>query len=198
MGLNQVFVDESGDLGGSKSNKWYFVIVAVLCDENAIGTTIRGISERFGLSELKFRELSYDEKVEAIRLLSLLEFNYVVLSKNDRGLQNWLDRSKHNKSLAARKLHGALVQGLHSYVAPQIIVVDRNQYSRDISEFLAKRYSITIIPDDSQKRAGLQLADAMANIIYLHYQYGNKELIDMIRDKIIFKRFVGEKELRRL
>jgi len=198
--VTQVFVDESGDLGGSRSNKRYFVIAAVLCEEAAIKTTIREISKRFGLSELKFSELSYDEKVEAVKMLSPLEFNvaYVVLSKNDRELRDWLDRSKRNKSLAAMKLHGALVQGLQSYGVPQIIVVDRSQYSKDISGFLSKRYSIAVVPDDSQKRAGLQLADAMANIIYLHYQYKNGELIDEIRDKIIFRRFINERELRRL
>ncbi|WP_167729072.1 DUF3800 domain-containing protein [Thermococcus nautili] len=195
-----MFVDESGDLGGSRSNKRYFVIAAVLCEEAAIKTTIQDISKKFGLPELKFSELSYDEKVEAVKMLSPLEFKvaYVVLSKNDRKLRDWLDKSKRNKSLAAMKLHGALVQGLQSYGAPQIIVVDRSQYSKDISGFLSRRYSIAVVPDDSQKRAGLQLADAMANVIYLNYQYRNSELIDKIRDKIIFGRFINERELRRL
>ncbi|CAI1492347.1 conserved protein of unknown function [Thermococcus nautili] len=198
--MTQVFVDESGDLGGSRSNKRYFVIAAVLCEEAAIKTTIQDISKKFGLPELKFSELSYDEKVEAVKMLSPLEFKvaYVVLSKNDRKLRDWLDKSKRNKSLAAMKLHGALVQGLQSYGAPQIIVVDRSQYSKDISGFLSRRYSIAVVPDDSQKRAGLQLADAMANVIYLNYQYRNSELIDKIRDKIIFGRFINERELRRL
>ncbi|WP_169730292.1 DUF3800 domain-containing protein [Thermococcus nautili] len=195
-----MFVDESGDLGGSRSNKRYFVIAAVLCEEAAIKTTIQDISKKFGLPELKFSELSYDEKVEAVKMLSPLEFKvaYVVLSKNDRKLRDWLDKSKRNKSLAAMKLHGALVQGLQSYGAPQIIVVDRSQYSKDISGFLSRRYSLAVAPGDSQKRAGLQLADAMANVIYLHYQYKNGELIDEIRDKIIFGRFINERELRRL
>lgn len=200
MRVTQAFVDESGDLGGSKSKKRYFTLAAVLCNENAIETRIRRISQTFALPELKFSDLSYDEKVGATELLSSLEFSvaYVVLSKNDGGLQVWLDKSKHNKSLEAIKLYGALVSGLRPYLPRMAIVVDRNQYSGPVSKSLVKKYSVNVIPDDSQKRAGLQLADAMANIVYLHYQHKNGELIGMIRDKIIFERLINEKSLRKL
>jgi len=46
-------------------------------------------------------------------------------------------------------------------------------------------------------RPGLQLADAIANTVYIHYQHKNEELLGIIEDKIISKRFIAEKEILR-
>ena len=46
-------------------------------------------------------------------------------------------------------------------------------------------------------RLGLQLADAVANTVYLHYQHKNEELLEILEDKIIFKRFIAEKDILR-
>jgi len=56
---------------------------------------------------------------------------------------------------------------------------------------------VKVTADDSFIRSGLQLADAVANTVYLHYQYKNEELIRIIEDKVIFRRFINEKEIPR-
>ena len=58
----QLFIDESGDLGGAKSDKRYFVVAGVICEEEEVSHTLKPLLREFGLPELKFNRLSYDEK----------------------------------------------------------------------------------------------------------------------------------------
>ena len=115
-----------------------------------------------------------------------------MLSKNSEGLKRWLDKSKRNKLLAAKLLHSTLISGLGFSEA----IIDRSHYSKELSNWLALN-GINVTADDSLIRPGLQLADAVANTLYLHYQHKNKELIGIIEDKIIFRRFITEKEVQR-
>ena len=190
----ELFIDESGDLGGIKSNKRYFVVAGVVCEEEKVSHTIKPLLRELSLPELKFSRLSYEEKKVVLSKLAALDFGivYTVLSKNDETLNRWLDRSKRNKLLAAKALHSALILGLGF---PEVIL-DRSHYSKELSKWLA-REGIKVTADDSLIRPGLQLADAVANTVYLHYQHKNKELLGVIEDKIIFKRFITEKEILR-
>ncbi len=190
----QLFIDESGDLGGAKSGKRYLVVAGVICEEGEVSHTLKPLLQEFGLPELKFNRLSYDEKKIALSKLATLDFSiaYVVLSKNDETLKRWLDRSKRNKLLAAKVLHFTLISQLGF---PEVIL-DRSHYSKELSKWLA-RYGVKVIADDSLMRLGLQLADAVANTVYLHYQHKNEELLEILEDKIIFKRFIAEKDILR-
>ncbi len=112
----ELFIDESGDLGGIKSNKRYFVVEGVVCEEEKVSHTIKPLLRELSLPELKFSRLSYEEKKVVLSKLAALDFGivYTVLSKNDETLKRWLDRSKRNKLLAAKALHSALILGLGS------------------------------------------------------------------------------------
>ena len=190
----QLFIDESGDLGGAKSSKRYFVVAGVMCEEEEVSHTMKSLLQEFGLPELKFNRLSYDEKKIVLSKLATLDFSiaYTVLSKNDETLKRWLDRSKRNKLLAAKVLHSTLISQLGFPEA----ILDRSHYSKELSKWLA-RYGVKVTTDDSLMRPGLQLADAIANTVYIHYQHKNEELLGIIEDKIISKRFIAEKEILR-
>ncbi|CAB50120.1 DUF3800 domain-containing protein [Pyrococcus abyssi] len=189
----ELFIDESGDLGGLKSPKRYFIVAGVLCDENKTEKPIKELARRFNLNELKFSKLKYEDKVQATEVISTLNFeiSYVVLSKNSIQLKLWLDKSKKNKNLAARVLYSTLIKGLGWSSS---VIIDQSHYSRDISRFLAKEYRVKVSSQDSSLRPGLQLADAIANILYLHYQFKDKELYEMIKDEVIFTKFLNEKK----
>ncbi|WP_297065243.1 DUF3800 domain-containing protein [Thermococcus sp.] len=85
----QLFIDESGDLGGVKSGKRYFVVAGVICEEEEVSHTLKPLLQEFDLPELKFNRLSYDEKKLALLKLATLDFSiaYSVLSKNDETLK---------------------------------------------------------------------------------------------------------------
>jgi len=51
----QLFIDESGDLGGAKSSKRYFVVAGVMCEEEEVSHTMKSLLHEFGLPELKFK-----------------------------------------------------------------------------------------------------------------------------------------------
>ncbi len=128
----QLFIDESGDLGGVKSGKRYFVVAGVICEEEEVSHTLKPLLQEFDLPELKFNRLSYDEKKLALLKLATLDFSiaYSVLSKNDETLKEWLDRSKKNKLLAAKVLHSTLISQLGF---PEVIL-DRSHYSKELSK----------------------------------------------------------------
>ncbi|NJF25065.1 DUF3800 domain-containing protein [Thermococcus sp. Bubb.Bath] len=189
-----LFVDESGDLGGSRSRGRYFVLAGVLCEEKDIAPAIQSIIRERNVPELKFSRFPYSGELKVLRRLSSLDFEvvYVVLSKNSDALRAWLDRSGGNKSIAARVLYSELFRITGFSEA----IVDRSHYSGDISRCLS-RFGVEISAEDSYLRPGLQLADAIANVGYLHYQHKNEELFEVIRDKILAERFVTEKEILR-
>ncbi|QDA30335.1 DUF3800 domain-containing protein [Thermococcus indicus] len=190
----KLFIDESGDLGGMRSGKRYFIVAGVVCDESEARQHIKGTLRDLKSPELKFSRLSYENKRKALSLLSTIDFmaGYAVLSKNDRGLMEWLDKSKKNKLLTAGFMHWVLISGMGFSEA----VIDRSHYSREITRLLSRR-GITITSEDSMRSSCLQLADAVANVVYLRYQHRNTELFGMLNEKLTFEWFTGERGLRK-
>jgi len=132
----QLFIDESGDLGGTKSSKRYFVVAGVICEEDKVSRILKPLLRELDLSELKFSRLPYEGKKIILSKLSTLDFSvaYTVLSKNDGTLREWLDRSKRNKFLAAKVLHSALISGLGF----SKVIIDRSHYSKELSKWLSR------------------------------------------------------------
>lgn len=52
----ELFIDESGDLGGTKSNKRYFIVAGVICNEKEISFIIKSLLQELNLADFHTRK----------------------------------------------------------------------------------------------------------------------------------------------
>lgn len=187
----KIYIEESGDLGFSPNSNEFFVIGALISDDNVcLGRCFKKARDSLGkkkrdVSELKCYNSSKIMKRRVYECLSHcdIEIGYSILRKSQV-----YERLQNEKSKLYNYLIGSLIlKTLEHYIPNESvhIIIDKSQYdySRDhFDEYLSDKFlfngfhelinfdKIQISHIDSTKCHGIQAADFIAGCVFRKYR----------------------------
>ena len=212
-----VYVDESGDLGFSKSSTKFFIAAYVQCDTfNTIHVESKRSLKRLhqrkkysrARSELKFSRMNdYCRKYFLKKLLNLdLNLGVVILEKklvrqnlrtNSRILYNWCVVHHIMSSLASEINGNNKLNIVFDKSLPKWRIKEFNLYVTNKASWLLSlkgeplpENCITLDHVASHNDPCLQAADTIAGAFFQKYERKNNSYSDLIDDKVGFQKYL--------
>ena len=187
FGIN-IYIDESGDLGFPNGSD-YFVLGAVIAPQKihieqcntCVGRAKRKISKNYPYDELKSHRLKEEnrEKVAREILKTDLNFGYLLLRKKEVIADRWNHHSLYNW-LTAKLIEKVIFQyylkaDVHVIIDKSLYGINREEFNhcikaRKVDIFNGRdNLNVDILHVNSEKVAGIQVADFIAGTTYQHY-----------------------------
>ena len=210
--MKYLFLDESGELGFKNSSSKYFVITLLACDEGEIYNLrriIRKVRSKIIKKKIKkYPELKGNNSSDKIRIEVLQRF----IKTNSEIFVIILEKSKVYEYLKEKK------DKLYNYLSNLILnegsfdtssvclIVDKSKTSRSLREdfdnYIRKRlyeknntYKLSIKHENSQNESCLQVLDFISWAIFRSYEYNDNRFLNIIKDKIVIKKEIFQKEV---
>jgi hypothetical protein len=209
--MRYIFLDESGELGFKSTSSKYFVITLLSCDEGEVyqlRKIIKKIRQKIIKKKIKrYPEIKGNNSTDKIREDVLKRF----LGTNSEIFVIILEKSKVYEYLKSKK------DKLYNYISNLIInecsldssyislVVDKSKTNRSLREdfdnYIRKNITqknnnchLKIKHENSQKEGCLQVLDFVSWAIFRNYEFKDSRFFDIIKDKIVIKKEVFEKQ----
>lgn len=210
--MKYIFLDESGELGFKDLSSKYFIITLLSCDEGEIYSLrriIKRVREKIVKKKIKrYPEIKGNNSTDKIRKEVLQRF----MKTNSEIFVIVLEKSKVYEYLKGKK------NKLYNYISNLILnecsfdnpcvclIVDRSKSNRslrdDFDNYIRKMLrdknhldKLTIKHENSQNEACLQVLDFISWDIFRNYEYKDPQFMDIIKDKIVIKKEVFQREL---
>ncbi len=210
--MKYIFLDESGELGFKDSSSKYFVITLLACDEGemyALRRIIRKVRTKIIKKKIKkYPELKGNNSSDKIRTEVLQRF----IKTNSEIFVIILEKSKVYEYLKKKK------DKLYNYLSNLILnecsfdtnsiclIVDKSKTNRSLREdfdiYIRKKLSeknnfhrLLIKHENSQSEACLQVLDFISWAIFRSYEYKDSRFLDIIKNKIVIKKEIFQKEI---
>lgn len=210
--MKYLFLDESGELGfNSKKSSKYFIISLLSCDETELAE-IRRIIKKIRMKIIKkklkkYPELKGNNSTYKIRKQILEKFN----KTKAEIFAIILDKSKVYEYLKEKK------DKLYNYLSNLILnecsfdtknvclIVDKSKSTRslrdDFNNYIKNEMknnnsscTLNIKHENSQNEQCLQVLDFVSWAIFRAYEYKDSSFFDIIKNKIVIKKEVFNKE----
>lgn len=209
--MKYIFLDESGELGFKESSSNYFIITLLSCDEGEIYSLrriIKRVREKIIKKKVKrFPEIKGNNSSDKIRFEILQRFT----KTNSEVFAIILEKSKVYEYLKDKKdklynYISNLVLNECSFDNPSVcLIVDKSKSNHslrdDFDNYIRLKLSeknhldkIIIRHENSHNEACLQVLDFVSWAIFRSYEHKDSRFIDIIKDKIVIKKEVFQKE----
>jgi len=185
--LKKIYIDESGDDGQVEGSSRYFILCALIIDENEERKMYKIIRELKNYkifrkhNEIKFTELSDVNRKRFIKKLNNLskEVIIIVLDKNK------LTKRFEKQYLLYEYVSSILVREVRQNSFEVIIDLKNTKKLRErITDLFQKELVCEISHDFSYNSIGLQFADFIVGCYFQKYTYNNISYIDLIEGDI--------------
>ncbi|KKP30768.1 MAG: hypothetical protein UR15_C0001G0013 [Parcubacteria group bacterium GW2011_GWA2_31_28] len=209
--MKYIFLDESGELGFKESSSNYFIITLLSCDEGeiyALRRIMKRVRERLLKKKDKRRpELKGNNSSDKIRMDVLGRFAktksevFVVVLEKSKVYEYLKDK----KDKLYNYLSNLILNECSFDTAKVCLVVDKSKLNRSLREDfnnyikneISKKSSscnLLIKHENSQNYGCLQVLDFVSWAIFRSYEYGDLKFIDTIKNKIVIRKEVFQKE----
>lgn len=206
-----IFLDESGELGFKESSSKYFIITLLSCDEGEIYSLrriIKRVREKIIKKKLKrYPEFKGNNSTDKIRFEVLQRF----IKTNSEVFVIILEKSKVYEYLKDKKNKlynyiSNLILNECSFDNPSVrLIVDKSKSNRSLRDDFDKYVrtkliqknninKLTIKHENSHNEACLQVLDFVSWAIFRNYEHKDSRFIEIIKDKIVIKKEVFQKE----
>lgn len=205
-----IYIDESGTIGVKKKEP-YFIICAMIFDDEAALTRIKHVVKRAKihsgmLGELHATKLNTAQKELIINNLTKkadYRIAYIVIDKNKIS-----EKLYNYKNVTYNYLFGLLLYRVLSKINEDVRIISDSRTTKvtsanSLCDYIRAKaygdwkfsYDISIDQAESHTHLGLQAADLIANTIFAKYNFGAEHLYNknlnhiIISEKFPFKSF---------
>lgn len=209
--MKYIFLDESGELGFKETSSKYFVVSLLVCDEGDIYSIRRIIKKVRGkiirkkvkhLPEIKGNNSSDKIRFEVLQRFAKTKSEIFVIILEKSKIYEYL---KEKKNKLYNYLSNIILNECSFDDAPVCLVVDKSKPNRSLREdfdsyihrnlsLKSKQANITIKHENSQREGCLQVLDFVSWAIFRSYEYNDPRFFELIKDKIVIKKEVFQKE----
>jgi len=213
--MRYIFLDESGELGFKEKSSNYFIITLLSCDEGEIyplRRIIKRVREKLIKKKVKkLPEIKGNNSSDKIRFEVLQRF----VKTNSEVFVIILEKSKVYEYLKDKKdklynYISNLILNECSFDNPSVcLVVDKSKSNRslrdDFDNYIRTKLAeknhlnkLIIRHENSHNDGCLQVLDFISWAIFRNYEHKDSRFIDIIKNKIVIRKQVFEKEENRV